>query len=332
MDEIKSVEDAIHMMRELEGDEFSYSAWPLQVFPFGIWFRGHANKEWKLSPRVFRPADPDDMLRRTEKAPGKRRKAKPEYHDEDNLFDYAKLRVRDKQRASWSTFDWLCLLQHYGVPTRLLDWSESILPAIYFALKSPPPEKPDTDGELIVLNARRLNESLNGRQSIWTVDSAIVTILSEMARTRSKGRFLNLRSVTDAKLRLEEDAETRFKVNGYSSRDDEVKGAFLEGFCKKPVAVLPTRFNDRMIFQGSVFTLHGGKIYVDGMKQQYEKDTLPAPTDLEDIRQDPPILRRYKIPRKAKAQLREELFRLGIHEGTLFPELDRQATYLKQLW
>ena len=37
-----------------------------------------------------------------------------------------------------SNWDLLFKMQHYGVPTRLLDWSENLLAAAYFALMAAP--------------------------------------------------------------------------------------------------------------------------------------------------------------------------------------------------
>ena len=33
-----------------------------------------------------------------------------------------------------------------------------------------------------------------------------------------------------------------------------------------------------------------------------------------------------------KEEILNDLFLLGIHEGSLFPEIDRQAVYLEKLW
>jgi len=47
---------------------------------------------------------------------------------------------------------WAQIAQHYGLPTRLLDWTESATAALYFACL-----KPDSDGIVFVLNPVDLN-------------------------------------------------------------------------------------------------------------------------------------------------------------------------------
>lgn len=325
-DKIETISDAVRILNKLEEnqDGFISTGWPFDRFPFGLWFRGQPFKANNLlEPRVFRTI---------KRATSGNKKVRITRHDETNLYVHIKLRAANYQQTYQSAFDWLCLMQHYSIPTRLLDWSESILIALYFAVRDTRSIEErtrlgideDTESEIVALNARALNFHAKGppngperkRPSIASSDSSETIIRSEMAATRSlKNLKLNAavkEAASCADIKLEDlDWVERFR---------------------KPIAVFPSRLNDRMIFQSSVFTLHGGKYYVEGFESYYENDTIPEPISLEEINDKEYILQRYRIPRECQGEIRRDLFKLGIHEGTLFPELDHQSVYLRQLW
>lgn len=298
---IRSISDAVAVVRGLRYTTFvTKGRWPLDKFPFGLWFRGHARPDCEPEPRVFRRFRPGSPVEKGR-------------WDETNVFEHLKLRVPNYQQTYQTAFDWLCLMQHYSVPTRLLDWSESILPALYFAVK----EDPSEEGELIVLNARRLNASVKGRPTISAIGDHGVVVRSEMAMTRSAKKLARYASVRQA---LAEAGVAR-------------RSGWLQRF-RAPIAVFPSRLNDRMVFQASVFTLHGGKQYLPQMAALYKKDRMPTPITLDDVdgtcRTAGGIMKRYRVTNKQA--ILDDLLLLGIHEGTLFPEVDHQAVYLGDLW
>lgn len=80
-----------------------------------VWFRGEASLSFKLVPTVCRP--PCSL--ENEQALIKRFR--------QNAFPF----LESIPRTEW---EWLFLMQHYGVQTRLLDWSEHPLVGLYFAV------------------------------------------------------------------------------------------------------------------------------------------------------------------------------------------------------
>lgn len=90
-----------------------------------LWFRGCGRASYKLLPSLYRhkesktPSQVADLERRLM---ARFRQRSIPYHT----------RSLDKD---WNT---LFFMQHYGIPTRLLDWTENPLIALHFALMSAP--------------------------------------------------------------------------------------------------------------------------------------------------------------------------------------------------
>ncbi len=98
-----------------------------------IWYRGQSDASWRLLPSLLRQA---------------------------NAISESSLLTRFKQSAAMlashkpeSSFDWIFLMQHYGVPTRLLDWTENPLVATYFAVEN----RKEEDAAVWLLHPNRLN-------------------------------------------------------------------------------------------------------------------------------------------------------------------------------
>jgi hypothetical protein len=85
------------------------------------WFRGQRDIDWKLKPTIFRWLEKQDLTTEQERLAYRRFQARalvrhPGHPDTDDLFG------------------WLTLMRHFDLPTRLLDWTESVLVAAHFAV------------------------------------------------------------------------------------------------------------------------------------------------------------------------------------------------------
>ncbi len=119
-----------------------------------IWFRGHEQADWKLTPKLYRS----------------------EYRESSEAEIRQEFQTRAQQllqggRLPTDKWEWYFLMQHYGAPTRLLDWTDNPLVALYFALHSATNDdrEPDTNAVVWVLNSWWLN-----RRSVRGIDGPML--------------------------------------------------------------------------------------------------------------------------------------------------------------
>ncbi|MBK9359584.1 MAG: FRG domain-containing protein [Bacteroidales bacterium] len=146
MGKVKEIDDYVKIIESIIDE------WASGSSSSNLWYRGHSNTNWQLIPKLYR---------------------------QNNLYLFEREMIRDfKLRSSEyieiapvNDFDYLFVMQHYGLPTRLLDWTESYLVALFFAVFECELE---SDACVWVLDPWYLNEKSICQSSIVTTDHPIM--------------------------------------------------------------------------------------------------------------------------------------------------------------
>ncbi|MBD5456850.1 MAG: FRG domain-containing protein [Lachnospiraceae bacterium] len=141
---IKSIDDLIEEIRKLRN---IYGKQP-------IWYRGQEDKEWHLEPSIHR----GELL------------SKENYVTND-FYIYVN-QIESNAPAKENYAAWMSLMQHYGLPTRILDWSSSPLIACYFALEKN--RENSNDSCIWVLIPRKINIQEGFGEFVYPIDAYTV--------------------------------------------------------------------------------------------------------------------------------------------------------------
>jgi FRG domain len=130
------------------------------------WWRGHAKADWRLQAHVHR------------------RDFQHQY-DEAMLIGHFVSRAPSRSHrpcpAATDCLGWLFLAQHYGLPTRLLDWTESPLIATYFAVQDH--QLWTEDGCVWALWPTGMNRNSGAANGLVQIRDAAVAKIAETAFT-----------------------------------------------------------------------------------------------------------------------------------------------------
>jgi hypothetical protein len=122
--------------------------WHTKTRTTPLWFRGQPDSSWSLMPGIYRGKVDHELEREITR----------DFHLFSKQFPEAVVNT-DLER--------MFVMQHFGLPTRLLDWTESYLTALYFAVLA---HESRTDAAVFVLDPWRLNERSIGQITVPTID------------------------------------------------------------------------------------------------------------------------------------------------------------------
>ena len=190
-----------------------------------LFFRGHDDIDYKLLPSIYRN-------RRL-------------LNNERNLFKEFILRTPSDFLNERSALEKLVKMQHYGLPTRLLDLTTNPLVALYFACEG----KGKRDGEVVIFQIPK--------EDIKYYDSNIVSILSNIAKRPNTFNIEKIRNLSKPQFNGQD--EIRHLIHEIK----EEKSYFLPNVSPKDVervvAVKVKQSNARIIKQSGAFLIFGIK-------------------------------------------------------------------------
>ncbi len=209
---MKSIEPADSLGAFLERVKTIRDKWFADDDANGPWFRGQQRSYWSLVPKLYRDfggysiIDDEDIER--------------EIREE---FLIRAPILSESKPAGNDDWEWYFLMQHYGTPTRLLDWTEGALLALYFAVK----------------DNRGFYDA-----AVWAIDPFALN-----KRTIGIGEVIPPSAARVDKKDLERVSPWMPAVFGRRSK-----------LPSEPIAVYPAHIARRISTQRSCFTVHGTKM------------------------------------------------------------------------
>lgn len=251
---------------------------------FIYFFRGHSNaKKYKIEPSIYRN---NNLIK-----------------NEDHLFKELVLHNPEEFEKYKTTIEYLVLMQHYSLPTRLLDLTTNPLIALYFTSIS----NQKKSGEVIVFKVPK--------NAIKYYDSDTVSVIANIAKRPHTFTVDHSLSKDD----FNKQDDIGYLLHEIGGEKPHFKPLIVPDDINRVICVKVKQDNPRIVNQSGAFLLFG----INGDKTKIaviDPTWLPRKTDLERI---------YIF---SKARIIKELELMGITTALVYPEMENYAKKLKEFY
>ena len=273
--EIHSVADAIAFVKSHATRIYDTNVHSISLY------RGQSDYNWRLTPAVYRNGQ----------------------FKYESIYIKELERIRPSEFADCDNFDKLVKMQHYGLPTRLLDVTLNPLVALYFACKN----HSEQDGAFYYFSTPTFWEDN------WSVQIVTDYIMD------------HINNIDTLLLR------ERYRLPEVFRSDEKAKDMIRHALGVPAHAVLPKTTNQRIQQQSGAFLLFGMSLRKPKSNEiMFPGSMFFCELDTEQEKNICPIIKKIRIPAQYKQNIMEELDLLNINEGFLFPELEYQSKNVVQ--
>ena len=265
-------------------------------------YRGHPNRSYTLKPTIFRSGA---------------------HTANEHLLLRDLVAMHPDQFASdTSTLEMLVRMQHYSLPTRLLDATWNPLVGLYFAaqpkkirvlrLGSKTRVSQEADGEVVRL--------IVDKKLVRYFDSDTVSCIANLARGDAELKdeirmLLTDRQCNDTETGIEwfnNKRPIKRLLHFISSEKPAFAPDIVPSHLSRIFLVKPKLSNRRILAQEGCF-------FAFGFADEIQARGMPG------VR-----VQRIRVPAGDKADILAQLKRVAINERTMFPEIERAAKYLTE--
>jgi len=231
-----------------------------------------------------------------------------------------------------TTFDKLSRMQHYSAPTRLLDVSEDIMSAIYFAIDGNENNKENKDAIIYIFEIDKENIKYYDSDTVSVISNIVkIPLTQRNANEKSKRSLVcDVYKYENHKKKFNKQKSSKFLRHEIREEKPQFEAIINPQDLTSIQCVRPKLTSHRLKSQKGFFFLFG----LNPEKFDKSIELINDNKLLNDSRINHPIkkIHKLRLDFNSIGKIQNDLKRLGITKPFIYPEIDKVSEHLKKIY